>query len=81
MRFDTYSFPHPVLGRGDDIDGDPDFTAEIEDEDDEKFVVSLQYRVDNHDIECLIAEGKATVNKVFALTQMPSPPLTDVKKS
>lgn len=60
MRFDTYSFPHPVLGRGDDIDGDPDFTAEIEDEDDEKFVVSLQYRVDNHDIECLIAEGKAT---------------------
>jgi len=60
MRFDKYSFPHPVFGLGDDISGEsPSAEVNVNDDADNEFVVTVSYSLSNADIERMIAEGKA----------------------
>ncbi len=59
MRFDKYSFPHPVLGSGDDIAGKTGAELTVDDDDENAFVVTARYTVDNADIQDLISDGRA----------------------
>lgn len=60
MRFDNYVFPHPVLGLNDDIEGTPTAKVDVSnDEADNRFVVSINYSIQNPDIEQLILEKQA----------------------
>ncbi len=60
MRFDYYSFPHPILGREDDITGLAQSKLEIgNDGAENSFVFTVVHAIDNPDIQSLIDEGKA----------------------
>lgn len=61
MKFKGYSFPHPVLGLGDDIKGNkPVVNLKYdEDKDEENYLLTIEYELDNSDLEKLLDEKKA----------------------
>lgn len=60
MNFVKYAFPQPILGRSDDVAGKTDVDLAIDEETDQnRFVVSLKYLVENADIQQMIADGRA----------------------
>jgi len=61
MKFNNeYSFPHPVLGIGDDIRGSASVVVDNdEDSDPDNYIVTARYELDNPGIHQLLAEEKA----------------------
>jgi hypothetical protein len=61
MKFNGYSFPHPVLGLNDDIEGSASVEKleydEITDED--NYILTIIYKLDNPDFLQMLAENKA----------------------
>lgn len=60
MKFKGYSFPHPVLGLGDDIKGDVSVKLDYDQTtDNENYLLTIEYELENSDIEKLLEEKKA----------------------
>lgn len=60
MKFSKYAFPHPILGPGDDIDGNATAVITIDETSDEfEFRFHPKFKIENPDIESLIASGSA----------------------
>ena len=59
MRVSGHSFPHPVLGLGDDIDGNCDAKYLIDYEDTDKYKITVNYVLNNSTLSGLISEKKA----------------------
>jgi len=60
MKFSGYSFPHPVLGLSDDVDGNASVVNLTNDEttDKENYLLTIEYKLDNLDLEKLLADKK-----------------------
>lgn len=62
MKFNGYSFPHPILKPDDDeVGGSASITKLIVDDstDDNNYLLTIEYDLDNEDLRKLIDEGKA----------------------
>lgn len=61
MKFKDYSFPHPVLGLGDDVGGTASVKKLDNDEtmDNENYLLTIEYELDNPDLQKLVKEKKA----------------------
>jgi hypothetical protein len=58
MKVSGYSFPHPVLGLGDDIDGYCDASFLIDYDDANKYIITVNYVLDNATLSMLLSEKK-----------------------
>jgi len=61
MNFNGYSFPHPVLGLGDDIEGEASVIKFTNDEssDSENYLLTIEYKLENPDLLKLLTDKKA----------------------
>lgn len=59
MATSAYSFPHPVLGNGDDMEGSFEWTSAVK-LTREKVVITAEMRLKNADLEALLKNGKAS---------------------
>ncbi len=60
MKFNGYSFPHPVLGLGDDVGGTASVKKLSIDEatDEENYLLAIEYELDNSDLEKMLFDKK-----------------------
>lgn len=61
MKFNGYSFPHPVLGLGDDVGGNASVVKIDNDETTDKnsYILTVEYELNNEDLGKLFADKKA----------------------